>query len=451
MSLFVKFIERLRSRATEPAIEGEGYQYTYGQLLEEMERWAVRIDESGLLPGCVVGLRAEHSLSATAALLALFERRAIAALIPRDRDPENYLSDARASALFDIEISGRYHRHMFPNAADHPLLEGLRRTNESGIVMFTSGSAGRPKAILQSLDRFLRKFKKPGRHLRTLAFLLFDHVAGLDTIFYTLSNGGPLILTQRRDPRTILRAIESHRVEVLPASPSFLRLLCASGDAQKYDLSSVKVVTYGSEPMDHKTLVRVNALFPRAQIIQKYGTTEIGSPRSASKDNTSLWMTIKNEGVETKVVDGVLWIRSEGAMLGYLNAPTPIDGNGWYCTGDLVEEDGEWIRFCGRISDTINVGGEKVSPAEIERLILELENVKDVVVRGESHELMGQIVTAKVSLRASGRDLGQEINRIRSHCRALLPPHKVPVKIYVATGEFVNDRQKVQRHDATEK
>jgi len=450
MSRFVHFIEQLQSYAPQLCMEGDGPSYTYAELLEEIESWQARFDELSIAPGSVVGLRADYSLSAVAALLALFARRAIVALIPRDRGAVHYLVDARAAALLELNVEGSYRWRSVPHPTRHPLLNRLSTASEGGVVIFTSGSTGRPKAALQSLERFLYKFRRPGRRLRTLAFLLFDHVGGLDTLLYTLASGGTLIFTRQRDPGSILELIESHRVEVLPTSPSFLRLLCVAGDHREHDLSSLKIITYGSEPMDPTTLARVNARFPNAQISQKYGTTETGSPRSVSRSNDSLWIKIKNDGVETKVVDDVLWIRSEGTILGYLNAPSPVDEQGWYCTGDLVDVDGEWIRFRGRAGDTINVGGEKVAPTEVEQSILELDFVRDAVVSGEPHALMGQIVAARVALTTAALDPKKAVERIRMHCRERLAPYKVPVRVDIVAEGFANDRQKAQRKRASD-
>lgn len=450
MSRFVHFLEQLQSYAPQLCMEGGGPSYTYAELLEELERWQSRLDKLNIAAGSIVGVRADYSLSAVAALLALFSRRAIAALIPRDRDAAHYLLDARAAALLELNVDGSYQWRSVAHPASHPLLDRLRTAGEGGVVIFTSGSTGRPKAALQSLERFLYKFRKPRRRFRTLAFLLFDHVAGLDTLFYTLASGGTLILTRRRDPKSILELIESHNVEVLPTSPSFLRLLCVAGDDGEHDLSSLKIITYGSEPMDPSTLARLNARFPNAQISQKYGTTETGSPRSMSRGNDSLWLKIKSDGVETKVVDEVLWIRSEGIMLGYLNAPSPVDEQGWYCTGDLVDVDEEWIKFRGRAADAINVGGEKVAPAEVEQSILELDFVRDALVSGEPHALMGQIVTARVALTTTALDPKQAAKRIRLHCRERLASYKVPVKVDIVAEGFANDRHKAQRKRASD-
>ena len=90
-----------------------------------------------------------------------------------------------------------------------------------------------------------------------------------------------------------------------------------------------------------------------------------------SKSSASSWLRLGNDGFEHKIVDNVLWVRSKSAMLGYLNAPSPFDEEGWMNTQDLVEVDGEYIRILGRKSEIINVGGEKVYPQEVEDVILE--------------------------------------------------------------------------------
>lgn len=441
MSRFDRLLEQLRSYGPHVCIEADGSSYTYAQLLQETEKWQARLHDRGVAQ--VVGLAADYSVSAIAVLLALLIRRCTVALLPSRVDVRSYVADSHISALLDVNVAGDCVWRSVPNEKGHHLLEQLRAAGAAGLVVFTSGTTGEPKAALHSLERFLYKFSRPGRRFRTLAFMLLDHVAGLDTLFYTLSNGGTLIVPRRRDPRSILEIIASGHVEVLPTSPTFIRLLC-SALPQNCDLSSLKIVTYGSEPMDATTLFRLQERFPGVTITQKYGTTEIGSPRSISRENDSLWIKIKPDGVQTKVVNGVLWVRSEGTVLGYLNAPSPLDEEGWYCTGDLVDVDGEWIRFLGRDDDRINVGGEKVMPTEVEQVILELDFVRDVTVLGEPHALMGQIVVARVVLKTT-LPMKEVARSIRLHCRQRLAAHKVPVRVSIVS-DLPNDRNK--RHGA---
>jgi acyl-coenzyme A synthetase/AMP-(fatty) acid ligase len=445
MTRVENLIELLQSYSAQPCIDGEGGARSYAELISEIEQWNARFVQLNVLPGTVVAVRADYSMSAMGALISLLSLRAIAALIPRDRADEHYLKDSHASALLDLRTDGGYEWLPLTQPAPHPLLAKLRDQGHGGILLFTSGSTGRPKAALHSAERFLYKFRKPGRRFRTLAFLLFDHVAGLDTMFYTLVSGGTLVLTRQRDPKSIARLIETCKVEVLPTSPTFLRLFCLADSAHQHDFSSLQIITYGSEPMDPATLTRVNEQFPTAKIVQKFGTTETGAPKTISRGNDSLWIKFNTEGFETKIVDGVLWIRSESTLLGYLNALSPVDDEGWYCTSDLVDVDGEWIRFRGRASDTINVGGEKVTASEVEHSILELDFVREVLVCGEPHALLGQVVTAKVVLASDDMDRKTATMSIWRHCRARLASYKAPVKIDIVSGALADERQKIRR------
>jgi acyl-CoA synthetase (AMP-forming)/AMP-acid ligase II len=149
-------------------------------------------------------------------------------------------------------------------------------------------------------------------------------------------------------------------------------------------------------------------------------------------------------GFETRVVDGILWVRSAYAMLGYLGAPDPFDPDGWFCTEDRVEQEGEWLRILGRDSDLINVAGQKVYPAEIEDCILELEGIEDVAVHAEPHPLLGAIVVARV--RTAGVEEAAALKlRVRKHCLASLAPYKVPTRVVAWEGATVSARQKKLR------
>src|SRR5262249_15378818 len=132
---------------------------------------------------------------------------------------------------------------------------------------------------------------------------------------------------------------------------------------------------------------------------QTYGLSELGILPTQSRDSGSLWLRLGDKGFVHKIVEGVLWIKAESAMLGYLNAPSPFDAEGWFNTQDLVDVDGEYIRILGRKSELINVGGEKVHPTEVENALLQLDNVKDVTVYGRPNPITGNVVAVKISSR----------------------------------------------------
>jgi acyl-CoA synthetase (AMP-forming)/AMP-acid ligase II len=128
-------------------------------------------------------------------------------------------------------------------------------------------------------------------------------------------------------------------------------------------------------------------------------------------------------------------------MVGYLNAPSPFDEEGWMNTEDEVEVDGDYIRILGRRTDIINVGGQKVYPAEVESVLLEMDNIRDVSVHGEANAILGTIVTARLSLFQS-EDPRALKHRIRRFCRTRLAPYKVPAKIVVVDEELFGARHK---------
>ena len=166
--------------------------------------------------------------------------------------------------------------------------------------------------------------------------------------------------------------------------------------------------------------------------------------RTKSKSNDSLWVKIGGDGYKTRVVDSILQIKADSAMLGYLNAPSPFTDDGYFITGDVVEQDGEYLKILGRKSELINVGGEKVYPQEVEDVMLRFHGIQEVTVFGEKNLLMGNIVCAKVFLR---KDVEIEgfISRLRAYCRKQLSKFKVPVKIAIVDAPLHGDRFKKAR------
>jgi acyl-CoA synthetase (AMP-forming)/AMP-acid ligase II len=277
-----------------------------------------------------------------------------------------------------------------------------------------------------------------------ITFLLFDHIGGINTLFYILSNGGCAITLATRSPQTVCEAIEKYKAQVLPTSPTFINLLLLSEVAGHYDLSCLELISYGTEVMPEATLKRATQTFPSVRFLQMYGLSELGILRSKSRASDSLWVKIGGEGFETRIANGLLEIKAQSAMLGYLNAPSPLTEDGWLKTGDAVEVDGEYIKILGRQSEIINVGGEKVYPAEVENVLAQLEGVVDVVVHGESNVLTGQMVVAEVAL-STAEAAPDFKRRLRSFCNGLLKNYQIPQKIVIVDHDLHSARFKKSR------
>lgn len=432
------------------AIVWRGSSFSYQWLDESWRLWRFRLESAGLTPQSVVALEADFSPAAIAALLALIEHGCVVVPLLRSARGDRQRPYDIAQAQHRMRISETEDWDLAPLAgkADHQHYQTLRERGHPGLVLFSSGTSGEPKAAVHDAVPLLDKFRTRRPAWRTVAFLLFDHIGGINTIFNTLSNGATLITVDDRSPDAVCAAIEQSRAEVLPASPTFLRLLLLSSAQERFDLSSVKVVNYGTEPMSEATLKRLRESFPNAQLLQSYGLAEVGILRSKSKSDESVWLKVGGEGIETRVVDGILQIKSPSTMLGYLNAPSPFTEDGWFVTGDAVEVDGDYLKIVGRRSELINVGGEKVYPSEVEEVIEAMANVEAATVYGEAHLLMGNIVCARVAL-VESEDEGKFAVRLKRHCRERLPSYQVPVKVSVVGRELIGERfKKLRTHES---
>lgn len=434
---------------TAPALIFSGESLSYQQLLARIDDFATELTELGINAADPVMLSCGFEPDAVAMFLALLRLDAIAVInAPNDPRVAQKLAacQPRLHLQWPLQLSVSEHNLTASEAGGHPLVNQLRETGHPGFVVFSSGSSGEPKAVLHDASRFTTHLEKVSKAKSTIGFLAFDHIAGIDTLLYTLFAGGTLIVPADRSPQSVCSSIERHKAQVLPVSPSFLKLLLVSPALKDSDLSSLEIVTFGSEPPDPTVIERLAELMPTTALLQKYGTSEFGAPRSKTRPGDSRWIKLSSDDFATRVIDDVLWVKASGTMLGYLNVTSPETQDGWFCTGDQVETDGEWLRILGRESDMINVGGEKVFPAEVETVIEMLPGVLECAVHGEEHSLLGNVVVATVRLDAellaeelSASELKQ---RVRRHCREQLPRHAIPVKVKTTTAPLTSERGK---------
>jgi len=424
---------RFENAREAPALIWRNEEFSYRWLLERTNYWSGEFGHQGLPPRSVVALETDYSPDACALLLALVQHCTI--IVPLSRasaeDRQRFYNIAEVQAAFETADGREWAFKRSYQLVRNPLSQSLFDSGHAGLVLFSSGSTGQSKAALHDFGRLLGKFQQRRRSLRTLAFLLFDHIGGINTLFYVLSNTGTLVVTEERGPDAICALIERHKVELLPTSPTFLNLLLLSEAYRRYDLTSLRMITYGTEVMPESTLTRLHQLFPQVRLLQTYGLTELGILRSQSKGPDSLWVKIKGEGFETKINNGTLWVHARSAMMGYLNAPSPFDSEGWMDTGDAVEVDGDYMRILGRKSDIINVGGEKVYPAQVESVLMQMDNVREIVVFGEKNALLGYIVVAQITPAEpeSSADLKQRLEVFASD---RLAAYQIPQKIIVS-------------------
>jgi len=408
--------------------QGKNYPFIVGEKTELSIDDVLSRDTSHLSqvnPGDVVALIGDFDPQSISDLFWLVDRGAV--IVPLTMETLHDHEYFFESSLVDWVVQfGSIYKREHENSS--PLLEELRRRSHPGLVLFSTGTTGRPKAILHDLEFFLQRFETPRPTLRTLGFLLFDHIGGLNTLLHTVFNTGVVVTTRDRSINNVLSTCAEYSVEALPTTPTFLRMMLISGAVPDQVPNCLRIITYGTERMDQTTLTQLCSLLPDADFRQTFGMSELGIVRAKSKSRDSLFMRIGGEGVETRIVDSVLHIRSESRMIGYLNAPSPFDSDGWYDTGDVVEESDGYIKVVGRTNEIINVGGLKFMASEVERVALEFPGIELVKVEACANPVTGQHVEIRIQPQTNYEI---HVSALRTFLGEKLPAHMQPRRIKI--------------------
>ena len=344
--MYIDFLlQKFKDNSEKEAVIFNEIIFDYKFLLARYYTWKIFLNEK-VRKGAVVAVQSDYNPDSITLLLALIEHENI--FVPfsyANKDVDKKIQIAEVEYFIKFHRTSGYDFIETGIEANHQLIKVLKNANQPGIIIFSSGSTGEPKAAIHNFTNLLNKFKVERETLRTISFLLFDHWGGLNTILYIFSNAGLIGVPAERTPEKICQFIEKYKIELLPTTPTFINLILMSRVYSKYDLSSLKIVSYGTEAMQESTLRLFHKLFPNITLKQTYGLTELGVMRTKSKSSDSLWLKVGGEDYKMKIVDGTLFIKAKSSILGYLNASSPFDEEGWYNTGDKVEQDGEWIRF----------------------------------------------------------------------------------------------------------
>lgn len=413
------------------AMRWEGIDYPFlvhptGELMfaEVIEQKSLNLDE--VKCGDVVAFIGDFTPRSILSMLQLIDLNVI--IVPLTSDTRSQHEYFFETALVDVVIEGDSVRRI-DHSAQNELIGILREQQHAGLVLFSTGTTGSPKAVLHDLTLFMQRFETPRPTLKTINFLLFDHIGGLNTLFHTLFNLGTVVAIEKRSVKSILKTCTEHEIEVLPTTPTFLRMMLMSGLVPDSIPKSLRIITYGTERMDQPTLDALCDLLPNVEFRQTFGMSELGIVRAKSKSRNSLFMKVGGEGIETRVVDNVLEIRSRTRMLGYLNADSPFDDDGWYNTKDVVVEHDGFYKIIGRTNEVINVGGLKFMASEVERLALQFDGIELAKAEGKPNPITGQHVELTVQSTA-----GAKVNKAELICFLAdkLQSHMMPKRVKIS-------------------
>jgi acyl-CoA synthetase (AMP-forming)/AMP-acid ligase II len=342
--------------------------------------------------------------------------------------------------------------------------------NETCMLVNTAGTIGFPKGVMLSHNSFSVYVLEnvtpadPDNEERNILTVPLYHVAGLQAVMAAIYGGRTLVMERQFEPKEWMGLVQREKANRAMMVPTMLKQLIDHSEFHKYNLSSLKVITYGAAPMPLEVITRALDLFPDVSFINAFGQTETASTITAlnpadhvitgtGEERTRKLKRLASIGkpmpdVEMKVIDedgntlpvgevGEIVARGPRVMSGYWKdeekTRKAIDADGWVHTGDMgyVDEDGYYY-LAGRSSDIIIRAGENISPEEVEAAIRTQPAVDDVAVIGVQDEEWGEVPRAVVVLKSGQTATAEEI---MEHCRQKLASYKRPRSV-VFTDEL---------------
>jgi acyl-coenzyme A synthetase/AMP-(fatty) acid ligase len=358
-------------------------------------------------------------------------RAHLAALIADAECDAVVTDDAAHPASFKLPVSALCSPALAP-AGQRPA-----KTLSSEWVLLTSGTTGVPKMVVHSLAGLAAAIQPQTDSQPAVWGTFYDirRYGGLQIFLRALLGGASLVLSNAGESvaEHLLR-LGRHDVTHLSGTPSHWRRALMSPEISTI---APRYVRLSGEIADQPILDHLRAVFPRAGIGHAYASTEAGVGFAVNDGLAGFPAALLENpvgGVEMKVVDGSLRLRSPGAAARYVGARHPplVDDDGFIDSGDMIERRGDRCFFVGRRGGIINVGGLKVHPEEVEAVINRHPRVRMSLVRPKQSPITGAIVIADVVLKSgSGRggDESEVKDEILGLCRGALPRHKVPAAI----------------------
>jgi len=334
--------------------------------------------------------------------------------------------------------------------------------DDTTILMYTAGTTGFPKGVMLSHNSFAIYVLEnvtpadPVTEEKNILTVPLYHVAGVQAMMAAVYGGRSMIMERQFDPEEWMRLVQAEQVDRAMMVPTMLKQIVDHPDFAKYDLSSLRVITYGAAPMPLEVIKKAMDIFPGVSFINAFGQTETASTITtlSPQDHVITGTDEEKErklkrlssigrpmsDVEMKIFDeegkelpqgevGEIVARGPRVMAGYWKdeekTEKTIDKDGWVHTGDMgyVDEDGYFF-LAGRATDMIIRGGENISPEEVEAVLHSYPKIEEAAVIGIPDEEWGEVPKAICVLKEGYEDCTAE--EIMEYCRANLASYKRP-------------------------
>lgn len=324
-------------------------------------------------------------------------------------------------------------------------------------IIYTSGTTGDPRGVTLSHCNLVANTQSILGYLgltaadRIVNVLPFYYSYGNSVLHTHLAVGGSIVLENSLTyPHLVVQTMAQESATGFSGVPSTFALLLQRVTLADYDLASLRYLTQAGGAMAPALTQRLRAALPRARLFVMYGQTEATArisylPPERLNDKMGT-VGIGIPGVTIEVRDeadarvpagtaGEVCVRGDNVMLGYWENPQAtarVLRDGWLHTGDIGRMDAEgYLSLVGRSSDMIKTGAHRVSPLEIEEVLLELDGISECAALGIADEILGEVIKVFIVSRA-GATL--DARAVQAHCRARLAAYKVPKEVTFVTG-----------------
>jgi acyl-coenzyme A synthetase/AMP-(fatty) acid ligase len=408
------------------------------------------------LAGKSVLLAAGSQLTAALALIELDGVARRITILPPDAAPEHFAALIAGAEIDAVVVDGSSSTDFLEipiRVAASPAIGAMDRMPDAALptewVMLTSGTTGAPKMVAHTVAGLTASFAAKPSDPSVVWGTYYDirRYGGLQIFLRAVLGGTSLVLSSPGEPvADHLDRLAAHGVTHLLGTPTHWRRALMSPAIKKI---SPRYVRLSGEIADQAILDSLHAMFPRAIVSHAFASTEAGVAFEVADGLAGFpasYVEQVRDGVEMKVEDGSLRIRSPRTASRYVGSDMPLaDKDGFVDNGDMVERHGDRYVFTGRRGGIINIGGQKVHPEEIEAVINRHPQVRMSLVRGKRSPITGAVVIADVVLNCGGENVEAVKGDILTLCRDALPRHKVPASISVVPALDVGAAGKLAR------
>ena len=442
---------------------------SYGDLAAAVRQCAAALAARGVVAGDRIAVVDGGSRFSIATLLAAARLGAAAALMNPALTPPELRGMLKNAGCVGVAVAGQAYADRLRDAGATTVVTESDLAGDAlpvpdaaetpdaadALILFTSGTTGLPKAVGISSGQLTARiggmsvpFRADSTPTVGMMCVPFFHVGGSLGVLGSLRSGNTTVVQTRFEAGEWLRLVSGHRITMTFLVPTMLQRILDHPDFAHTDLTSLAAITYGAAAAPIALVRRAMDALPKVAFANVFGQTEtLGAyttllpadhrdPARAGSVGRPL------PGVEVRVVDPATGDDVEPGTVGelWVNTAQNVTG-GWLHTGDLGRQDADGYIFpSGRLSDTINRGGEKFGPIEVEEALRSHPSVTDVAVAGIADDELGQRVGAAVVASTA-----LTLEELRFHCRELIAYFKLPERLAIVDQIPYNATGKVSR------